>query len=247
MMNRGFYMLTQREMTRFFRQRSRVIGALATPLFFWIMLGLGMGSSFVSPDGSRDYFRYFFPGTLLLSVLFTGIFANISVIQDRTEGFLQGVLVSPLSRFQILFSKLAGATLIALFQAAAFLVVAFFLNFPFSLISFLGMIALLGAAGLGLNALGLFFAWTMNSVQGFHGIMNLILMPLWILSGALFPSEGAQGVFPMIMKLNPLYYSLEGLRSLLTTGDVSLQLFLMGIFAPVALGTVCFSVLLRKK
>src|SRR5205085_7781506 len=116
------FSLAQRELVRFLRQRNRIIGALATPIVFWLLIGGGMGRSFQAsgPDGS-NYMHFFFPGTVLMILLFTAIFSTISIIEDRREGFLQSVLVAPVSRMAIVLGKLLGGTLLAFAQAAVFL------------------------------------------------------------------------------------------------------------------------------
>src|SRR5438128_3905794 len=124
--------LASRELIRFARQRTRVIGALGQPVLFWVLFGAGLHGSFKPPAWApRDmtYQEYFFPGVAVLIVLFTAIFSTISIIEDRREGFLQGVLVAPISRLAIVLGKLTGGTLLALIQALLFLVIGPLLHF----------------------------------------------------------------------------------------------------------------------
>src|SRR5829696_6536380 len=117
--------LCHRELVRFLRQRHRIIGALATPLVFWLLIGAGMNRSFKSDvPGGENYLHYFFPGTVLMILLFTAIFSTISVIEDRREGFLQGVLVAPVSRMSIVLGKVLGGTILATGQGLIFLLLA---------------------------------------------------------------------------------------------------------------------------
>src|SRR5437764_9860538 len=117
--------LCHRELVRFLRQRHRIVGALATPIVFWLLIGAGMNRSFKSDaPGGENYLHYFFPGTVLMILLFTAIFSTISVIEDRREGFLQGVLVAPVSRRAIVLGKILGGTLLAFGQGLVFLVLA---------------------------------------------------------------------------------------------------------------------------
>jgi ABC-2 type transport system permease protein len=208
--------LYYREILRFCRQRSRLIGALATPLLFWFLIGGGLGDSFRRPGTtSEGYFEFFFPGALALSVLFTAIFSTISVIEDRHQGFLQGVLVSPVSRVSIVASKvLSGATLGTL-QGVLLLVVARFSGLHWDLAALVESLALLFFMGAALTSLGFVFAWKLDSVQGYHSIMNIVLMPMWILSGAVFPSEGGASFFRWVAVLNPLSYAMRALRDVL--------------------------------
>jgi ABC-2 type transport system permease protein len=203
--------LIEREMVRFFRQRSRIIGALGTPLLFWLFLGAGIGRTFSTGPGV-DFQRYFFPGILTLIVFFTAIFSTISVIEDRREGFLQSVLVAPVSRLTVALGKIAGGGLIALLQAGLFLALAPLGGIPLSgsvILPTLGALALVAA---GLTGLGFLIAWQMDSTQGFHAIMNVFLIPLWILSGSAFPAEGAHGWLAAIMAGNPMTYGVALIR-----------------------------------
>jgi ABC-2 type transport system permease protein len=214
--------LWQREVVRFLRQKNRVIGALATPIMFWFVIGSGMGSSF-HPSGAPEgftYLEYFFPGTLLLIMLFTAIFSTISIIEDRREGFLQGVLVAPISRTAIVLGKLLGGSTLALLQSILFIALFFAISpwtgFPIPSVSaLLALIPLLFVIGFGLTALGYLIAWPLDSTQGFHAIMNLFLMPLWLLSGALFPADGASTWVKFFILINPLYYGLTALHLIL--------------------------------
>ncbi len=160
-----------RELLRFARQRSRWMGALMTPLVFWFLVGTGLGDSFRGPgaDSGTGYFEFFFPGALALSVLFTAIFSTISVIEDRHQGFLQGVLVSPVSRATIIASKvLSGATL-GLVQGLLLLAVARISGVDVSGASLMVIVLLLFAMGAALTALGFVFAWRLGSAPGHHG------------------------------------------------------------------------------
>ena len=208
------YTLWRREIVRFFRQRNRVIGALATPFVIWFLIGSGLASSFQpsSQTESESYLQYSFAGILALIVLFTSIFSTISIIEDRQEGFLQSVLVAPVSRFAITLGKILGGTTLALIQALLFLLLAPTVGISLSIQSVLALIGSLFLVGFALTALGFFFAWRMTSIQGFHAIMNLILMPMWLLSGAFFPSAGAPAWLRVTIMINPLTYGVAALR-----------------------------------
>src|SRR6185503_15996093 len=126
--------LAQRELVRFLRQRHRVVSALVTPLVFWLLIGLGMGRSLSFGGASGEpYIRFFFPGTLVMILLFTAIFSTISIIEDRREGFLQSVLVAPIPRWSVLLGKVLGGTLIAVAHAAVFLLLGFWLGVALNL------------------------------------------------------------------------------------------------------------------
>jgi ABC-2 type transport system permease protein len=203
-----------REMVRFFRQRDRVVGALATPLVFWLLLGLGLGKSFrmSSATEGHGYLEYFFAGTIALVLLFTAIFSTISIIEDRREGFLQAVLVAPVGRFGLVVGKILGGTTLALVQGLMFLVLAPFIGLSFSVASVLWLVAVMFWLSFGLTGLGFLIAWRMDSTQGFHAIMNLFLIPLWLLSGAVFPASGAPAFVGWVMMCNPVTYGVAALR-----------------------------------
>ena len=213
--------LASRELVRFFRQRTRVIGALGQPVLFWVLFGAGLHGSFNPPAWApRDmtYQEYFFPGVAVLIVLFTAIFSTISIIEDRREGFLQGVLVAPVSRLAIVLGKLSGGAALAIVQAGLFLALAPFLGMTISLLTALEVLAFLSLLAFALTALGFLIAWPLDSTQGFHAIMSVVLMPMWLLSGAFFPA-GESGWLSFVIRANPLTYGVAGLRRLLYAGD----------------------------
>ena len=214
------FALWRREIVRFVRQRSRVSGAFAQPLVFWLLLGGGLNASF-QPAGAApgtNYVEYFYPGTIALVLLFTAIFATISTVEDRKEGFLQGVLVAPVPRWSIVLGQALGGTTLAVLQGTLFMLLAPLLGIPMSLASFLATIGVMIVVSLALTSLGLIIAWRMESTQGFHAIMNLILIPIWLLSGAFFPATGAPAPLRWLMAINPMTYGMAALRRCLYLG-----------------------------
>ena len=209
-----------REVLRFFRQRSRIVGALGSPLLFWILLGSGLGKSFHSPDApvGMGYLEYFFPGTVALILMFTAIFSTISIIEDRKEGFLQAVLAAPVPRSSIVLGKVLGGTTLALIQGLLFLALAPLAGISLSIAGMLASALVMFVVAFGLTALGFILAWQLDSTQGFHAIMNLFLIPMWLLSGAAFPVAGSAGWISCIMRLNPLTYGVAALRQSLYLG-----------------------------
>ncbi|HQX52979.1 MAG TPA: ABC transporter permease [Planctomycetaceae bacterium] len=221
--------LTKRELIRFLRQRTRVIGAVGQPVIFWILFGAGLRSSFNAPSWADSlshavsYQEYFLPGVAVLIVLFTAIFSTISIIEDRREGFLQGILVAPVSRLSIVLSKLVAGTILAILQAGLFLIIgplisAVGIGSPMEvtwsvtrMLMASGFLVLIAAE---LTALGFIIAWPMNSTQGFHAVMSIFLMPMWLVSGALFPG-GDSGWLFWLIRTNPLTYGVAGLRRML--------------------------------
>ena len=211
------FTLWWREIVRFYRQTGRVIGVLASPLVFWLVLGSGFGTSFRSGGGpgQQHYLDYSYPGILILIVLFTSIFTMMSVIEDRKEGFLLSVLVAPVPRTAIVLGKVLGGTTLAAVQGMIFLIFAPFAGIHLDPVQIALVAVVVFLVSFSLTALGFAIAWPMDSSQAFHGIVNLFLIPLWLLSGALFPLAGASGWIRVIMRLNPLTYGVEALRKLL--------------------------------
>ncbi len=204
--------LWKREMIRFVRQRSRIVGALGSPLIFWLLLGSGVGTSFRQGGtvGEMGYLEYFFPGTVVLILLFTSIFSTISIIEDRREGFLQGVLVAPMPRSALVLGKVLGGTTLAMMQGVLFMLLAPMVGISLSAIP--GALGTMALVAFGLTGLGFMIAWTMDSTQGFHAIMNLFLIPMWLLSGSVFPASGAPTWLKLVIAVNPLTYGLASVR-----------------------------------
>jgi ABC-2 type transport system permease protein len=228
-----------REIVHFYRQKSRVVGVIASPVLFWIVLGSGFGSSIrSSAAGGQNYLLYFFPGSLIMIVLFTSIFTMMSVIEDRREGFLLSVLVAPVSRSVIVMGKVLGGTTLSAVQGLVFLAFAPFLGIHLGLQQLLGIVVVVFLVAFTLTALGFGIAWKLNSTQGFHAIINLVMIPLWLVSGALFPLTGASVWVRILMRANPLTYGVEALRGLLFPGTagpftVPLAVAVLGGFAVV--------------
>lgn len=207
--------LWKRELLKFFRDRSRVVGALAQPFGFWILLGLGFQATFQMPSPAGEsvgYLEYLFPGILAMVLLFTAIFSTISIVEERTAGALQGALTAPIPRTALVAGNALGGTTLATMQAGLFLLAAPLIGIPIGVGGFLLALAICFVAGLAFNALGFSIAWYMPSTRGFHSVMMLFLLPLWFLSGAFFPAEGAAPVLRYLMTINPVSYVVGGLR-----------------------------------
>ena len=236
----AIYTLWRRELVRFLRQPSRLLSALATPLIFWLLVGSGLSASFQMPDGPQgvSFLEYFFPGTMVLLVLFASIFANISVIEDRHQGFLQAVLVAPVRTVSLVLGKVFGAASLSWFQAALFLLLAPAAGLSLGITSILSALGVIALLSLGLSAFGFAMAWKVDSTQGFHGVMNLLLIPMWMLSGAFFPAAGAPGWLAVMMKVNPLTYGPAALRRVLYPANVALGGDLPSLSLSLAVVTV---------
>lgn len=247
--------LWRREVIAFLRKKSRIVGALGTPIVFWLLIGSGFRDSIKMGDaaGDTNYLVYAFPGTIVLVVLFTAIFSMISVIEDRRAGFMQAVLVAPISRTAIVAGKVLGCSTLAIGQGLILLLLAPFMGVTMTPLTFIAVVGVLILLSLGLSGLGFLVAWPMDSTQGFHAVMNLFLMPMWLLSGAFFPATGAATWIRWIMTINPLTYGVATLRhamygeQALQTGSPSLPLSLGVTIVFAVLMLVLSTLLVNKK
>jgi ABC-2 type transport system permease protein len=202
--------LWRRELVHFTREPGRIAAALGQPLLFWILLGAGFGNTM--RIGSLGYLEFFFPGMILLVVLFGTIFSTITVIEDRQQGFLRAVLAAPTSRASVVLGKALGSATLACFQGALILLLAPTAGIPLTPLSYLAGVAVLFVAAYALSAVGLLLASSTDSASSYHALMSFILLPLWLLSGALFPALGAPIWLEWILRLNPLTYCLQAFR-----------------------------------
>jgi daunorubicin resistance ABC transporter membrane protein len=204
--------LVRRDLQRFVREKSRVFGALAQPLIFWLMIGSGMANTFRLPGADHvSYLEYFYPGVLVMLVLFSAIFTTMSVIEDRHSGFLQSVLVSPGSRVSLVLGKCLGSAAVALIQGALFLVLAPAAGFALSNVAWVPLLAGIVLTCLALCTVGFGVAWWLDSTAAYHVVMSVLLLPLWILSGAMFP--GRPGTWlGWVVRLNPMSYAVSAVR-----------------------------------
>jgi ABC-2 type transport system permease protein len=206
--------LAKRELLRLTRQPSRLVATIGTPAMLWVFFASGFAGSF-EPEGAGDlsYAAFFLPGAATLAVLFSSIFAAMSLIQDRSEGFLQAALVSPAPRSSIALAKAAGATGVALIQSVVLLAPAPLVGLSPAVEGYLLAAVALALTAAAVTSLGLALAWIVNSSEGFHGVMNAVLMPMWLLSGALFPVDSAAPWLALVAALNPLTWCTTAVRA----------------------------------
>ena len=240
----------QREIVRFVRQRSRIIGAFGQPVLFWLLLGSGFGRNFrYAGGGGEDYLEYFYPGIIAMVVLFTAIFSTFAVVDDRKARFLQGVLAAPVPRSAIVMGQVMGGATLALLQGVLLLIATPLAGVPLTLEAALASVLVMGLIGFALTALGLLLAWRIESTQGFHSIMNLLLIPLWLLSGAVFPVAGAHPLIGLVMQVNPLTYGVAALRRTLylSAPDAVANLpgLWMSLIIMIIFSGVCFTFAVR--
>ncbi len=245
-MNSPIYIMWLRQIKRYWRSKPRIIGSLAQPLLFLVALGFGFGPIFQKAGGG-SYLEFLAPGIIAMSILFTAMFNGIEIIWDRQFGFLKETLVSPVSRYKIMIGRTLGGATVALMQGFIVFILSLLIGFrPTSLIMipvsfvFMFLIAIL------FTATGTAIASKLNDMQGFQLIMNFIIMPLFFLSGALFPLDNLPSVLSFVTKLNPLSYGVDGIRSTLTTVShlgifMDFSVLLVVSFIVTLIGTYLFS------
>lgn len=230
--------LWRRDVLLFFRQKSRIVGALAQPLLFWLAFGAGMAPTFRIPNEPLGYMAYSYPGIVVMLVLFASISATMSVIDDRHQGFLQGVLAAPGSRTALVLGKALGSSTVAMIQAVLLLLLAPLARFSFASISWGSLLLVLAMLALALTALGFALAWWLDSSQAYHVVMGVALVPMWMLSGALFPPAGLPPVLSQIVLLNPMTYAVAGIRRALHGGTLPEGTGIAGVGAPLEIAVV---------
>lgn len=196
--------LWKRELVRFWRQKSRILGVVASPLIFWLVIGSGWGD-----------LSFFFPGTLVLTVMFSAIFSSITIIEDRREGFLLSMLVSPAPRSSMVLGKILGSATLAWIQGMVLLLFAPLAGLTPQVPALLPLAGVIFLIAFTLAGLGFLIAWKFDSTQGFHAVMNLLLLPMWLVSGSVFAMSSAHGWIRWVMWANPLSYALSLMRHLL--------------------------------
>lgn len=209
-------MLLYRELLRFWRDKARVMGFAGAPFMFWIVVG----------SGYSDLAR-FLPGALVLTVMFSAIFSSMSLIDDRREGFLRSVLASPAPRLAIVLGKVGGGALLAALQTFAFLAVATLGGTLYPDANYAAIVGLIFLIALSFTAAGFVIAWLVPSAQGFHAIINLLFVPLWMVSGAVFRYADASFWVQWLMLANPVTYAHQALAQFLginTDSNVPVEL-----------------------
>lgn len=210
------YTIWLREMKRFVRTKSRMIASLATPFFFLAFLGFGLNASFVFPGlpEGLDYIDFLTPGIIGMVLLFSSMFAGISVIYDKQFGFLKEIMVAPVSRTSIVLGRIAAGITTGVFQAIMVLLLSMLMGFDvLSLDGVLISLVFIVLISTAFVATGLAFASRMEDMHGFQLIMNFFIMPVFLLSGALFPLDNLPGFLSVLSYINPMTYGVDGLRS----------------------------------
>lgn len=235
--------LARRDLVRFFRQPSRLLGALGQPVIFWLLIGGGFSGTFRLPGSDVRYLSFFYPGVVTMVVLFASIFTTASVIEDRHRGFLQTVQAAPGARAALVAGKSLGSSAVALTQVALFLALAPAAGFPLAAVDWPLLVAALSLTALALSALGFAVAWGLDHVQGYHAIQMTVLVPLWVLSGAMFPAPEGHPALAAALRANPLAHAVSAVRRALAgpaapgalPGSAASDLAVCALFAACAL------------
>lgn len=210
------YILWLRQLKRYLRSKSRIIGALGQPLLFLLALGYGIGPIY-KKAGEGSYIEFLAPGIIAMSILFTSMFSGIEIIWDRQFGFLKEIMVAPVSRIIIMIGRTLGGATVATLQGMVVFLISIAVGFrPSSISALPAALMVMILIALLFTALGTAVASMLEDFQGFQLIMNFLIMPLFFLSGALFPLQGLPKIVAGITMINPLSYGVDALRGLLT-------------------------------
>ncbi len=214
----AIYIIWLRQLKRYLRSKSRIIGSLGQPLLFLVALGFGLGPVFQKAGGG-NYLDFLAPGIIAMGILFTALFSGIEIIWDRQFGFLKEMMVAPISRLQIMFGRTLGGATVAIIQGVVVFFLAFLVGFRpeyLTVATFLLALVFMFLIAVLFTALGTAIASQLDDMQGFQLIMNFVVMPLFFLSGALFPVTGLPSGIALVVKIDPLSYGVDGLRHALT-------------------------------
>jgi ABC-2 type transport system permease protein len=240
------YILWLRQLKRYFRNRARIIGSLGQPLLFLIAFGFGFGSIY-QKAAHGNYLQFIAPGIISMSILFTSVFSGIDIIWDKQFGFLKETLVAPVSRFEIMLGRTLGGATVAMLQGIIVLVLSFFVGFrPSDLVLLPVAFLFMFLIAIVFTSLGTAIGSILDDMQGFQLIMNFLVMPLFFLSGSLFPLQGLPTALQIITTIDPLTYGVDGLRgslSLTSHFGFTLDLLVLSVLAFffLSIGSYLFS------
>ena len=242
----GILILWKRELVRYSRARSRVVSSIAMPFFILLFLGTGLNSAFTVPGGG-NYLEFMVPGVIGMVLLFSSIFIGMTVLVDKQFGFLKEILVAPISRVSIVLGRALGGVTIALFQAFIMILAVLFLGVQLSFAQLPLVLLFMFLISLGFVSLGIAIASLMEDIHGFQLVMNFLVMPMFFLSGALFPVEGLPEWLKFLVILDPLTYGVDGLRGAFGGTSAFPLSFDLAVLACFSLATVFLGAWLFRK
>ncbi len=241
------YAIWLRNMKRYIRSKSRIIGSISMPLFFLVFLGVGLNSVVRIPGLGENYISFLVPGIVSMSVLFTSIFSGIQIIWDKQFGFLKETLVAPVSRLEIMFGQTLGGATTAFIQGMIILVLSLVIGLQTGFAGLVIAFGFMALIGISFTAFGIAMASRMEDMTGFQLIMNFVVFPIFGLSGALFPISGLPSWIAPITLLDPLTYGVEGIRFGLTGVSQIHPLVSAVVLGSFALGTLVIGAFLFRK
>ena len=218
---KGIYTIWYRDVLRFSRDRARIVASLGQPLLFLFVFGSGLSPAMSGLAGGQlDFTSFLFPGIIAMAVLFTSIFSAVSIVWDREFGFLKEVLVAPVSRTAVALGKVAGGSTVAMFQGVIILLLAPLIGIRLSPEQIVVLMALMLLTAATMTSLGVLIAARMRSMEGFHMMMNFLLMPMFFLSGAFFPLQGVPLWMEWLARIDPMTYGVDPIRQVALRGTV---------------------------
>ena len=205
------YIIWLREVKKYLRSKSRIVGSLGMPLLFLIVLGFGFSS--LNVFGNKDYISFIFPGVIAMAILLSSMFSGISVIWDKQFGFMKEMMIAPVSRTKVMIGKTLGGATTSVIQGLLILIISLLIGVKMhSFAGFFIAISFMMLIGIAYTALGISFASRMNDMQAFPLVMNFVTMPMFFLSGAIFPLQGIPKLLKIAAYMDPLTYGVDALR-----------------------------------
>jgi len=218
---KAIYTIWLRDVLRFSRDRSRILASLGTPLLFLLVFGAGLSPAMAPLGGGHiDFEQFMFPGILAMAILFTSIYSAVSIVWDREFGFLKEVMVAPVSRLSVALGKLAGGSTVALVQGVLVMLFAPLLGIRLTPGQAVMLIALMLMLAVVMTALGILIAARQKTMEGFHSIINFVMLPMFFLSGAFFPLSGVPLWMELLARANPVTYGVDPLRQVSLQGNL---------------------------
>ena len=210
----AIYILWLRDLKRYWYDKARIFASLGQPILFLFVLGTALSPSFQGPAGI-NFSEFIFPGIISMTVLFTSIFSAISIVWDREFGFLKEVLVAPVSRWAIVIGKALGGSTVAVMQGCLMLMLAPLVGVKLTVIMFIQVVPIMFLIAFAITGLGIMIAARMKEMEGFQMVVNFVIMPIFFLSGALFPLDRLPGWLSILTRVDPLTYGVDLLRGVM--------------------------------
>jgi len=211
---RPIYVICLREFKKFFREKSRLLGTLARPVLWLFVVGNGM-SALIRPQVGFSYLQFIFPGMIGMTILFSSIFSSISIVWDREFGFMKEMLVAPISRLSIVIGKAISGTAISVAQAVIILILIPFLGIRLTSLQVAEVVAVSILVAFCITSIGILIAARLTSFDGFNIIMNFLVMPMFFLSGAMYPVSSMPHALRQLTSINPLTYGIDAFKHVL--------------------------------